>query len=190
MPAFTARCSSQPRIRRDHQASPVILTADDALQRFAKGVWGSAPGLDPGFGRAFGSSNAPVQLTTLLRAGTNTLRHVSEWDDNLKLRGPHLNRPGEMYPDAATLTKGSREWQAMQSIAVLQRAFGLGKDGPIRDVVSFRVLAAVDMDISQPSYDRFEAAVVEAARDIARHGPFDAVSRLEAELARSAPSTT
>jgi hypothetical protein len=172
----------------DHQAAPVILTADDALQRFAKGVYGTAPGLDPGFGPKFGSTNTPVHLTTLLRAGTNTLRHVSEWDGNLKLRGPHPDRPGDPYPDPTKLKEGSTAWLALQNIAVLRRAFGIGKSEPIRDVVSFRVLAAVDRQIPQPSYERFETAVMDAARDIARqHGPPGALARLEAELTRSAP---
>jgi hypothetical protein len=77
----------------------------------------------------------------------------------------------------------------MENIAVLRRAFGLGKDAPIRDVVSFRVLAGVDQQIPKPSYDRFESAVVEAACDIARHGPSDALPRLEAALAKSTPPT-
>lgn len=166
----------------DHQAAPVLLTADDALQRFAKGVLGCAPGLFPGFGSCFGSTNTPVPLTSLLRAGTNALRHVSEWDENRELRGPHKNRPGDPYPDPETLKKGSPAWQAMQSIAILRDAFGIGKDGPIREVVSFRVLAAVDRQIPTPAYERFEAAVKEAARDIARHGPRSALSRLESAL--------
>jgi hypothetical protein len=60
---------------------------------------------------------------------------------------------------------------AMQNIAILRRAFGLGKIEPITQVVSFRVLAAVDRQIPQPSYERFETAVIDAARDVARHGP-------------------
>jgi hypothetical protein len=170
----------------DHQAAPVILTADDALQRFSKGVRGNAPGLDPGFGPKFGSTSTPVHLTTLLRAGTNTLRHVSEWVDNRKLRGPHSHQPGDPYPDQANLKKGTPAWLAMENISVLRRAFGLGRSEPINQVVSFRVLAAVDRQIPEPSYDRFEAAVIEAARDIARHGPSDALPRLEAALARGA----
>jgi hypothetical protein len=169
----------------DHQAAPVILTADDALQRFAKGVRGKGPGLNPGFGQKFGSTSTPVHLTTLLRAGTNTLRHVSEWVDNPELRGPHGDQPGEPYPDPAHLQRGSTAWLAMENISVLRRAFGIGKSDPINQVVSFRVLAAVDREIPNPSYDRFAAAVLEAARDIARQGPSDALPRLEAALTRS-----
>jgi hypothetical protein len=36
----------------DHQAAPVLLTADGALQRFAKGVLGCARALPPASGRA------------------------------------------------------------------------------------------------------------------------------------------
>lgn len=161
----------------DQQAAPVILFADDTLQRFAKGVFGKALGLAPGFGPAYGPEYAPpAHLTTLLRAATNTLRHVSEWDDNPNLRFP--------YPDPSTLKKGSPEWQAMQSISVLQRVFGIGKHEPIRDVVSCRVLIQVDgqLGTAPASYARFEAAIIEAARDIARIGPPQGLSQLEAQL--------
>lgn len=163
----------------DQQAAPVILTADDALQTFAKGVLGKAPSLEPGYGPTYGPEyGPPVHLTTLLKAATNTLRHVSEWEDELVFP----------YPDISTLKPGSTKYKAMQSIGVLQRAFGIGKDGPIRDVVSCRVLVAVDgrLGTQPPDYARFEAAMIAAARDIARYAGPQAAARLEGELDRVA----
>lgn len=166
-------------IQADQQAGPVILTADDALQRFAKGVLKKAPGLNPGYGPTYGPSyGPPVHLTTLLRAGTNTLRHVSEWDENPNLRLP--------YPDPAVLKPGSAEWQAMQTINVIQRAFGIGKNELIRNPVSSRVLVAVDgqLGTADPSYERFEDAVIAAARDIAANASLRAVKDLDEDLKR------
>jgi hypothetical protein len=82
----------------DQQAAPVILTADDALPRFGKQVLKMAPVLKRGFGPRFGATNTPVHLTMLLRAGTNTLRHVSEWDNNPKLCDPRPHRSGGPIP--------------------------------------------------------------------------------------------
>ncbi len=161
----------------DQQAAPVILVADDTLQRFAKGVLGKAPGLSQGFGPTYGGSGGePVHLTSLLRAATNMLRHVSEWDDNLDLRFP--------YPALTDLKKGSPLVQPLQSIDVLQRAFGIGRHEPIRDVVSMRVLVAVDgqLGTAPPDYARFEAAVISTAEAIAAQGSHGSGERLRVAL--------
>ena len=161
----------------DQQAAPVILVADDTLQRFAKGVLGKAPGVGPGFGPEYGGHGGrAVSLTSLLRAATNALRHVSEWDDD-----PNLQFP---YPAPADLEKGSKTPQALQSIYVLQRAFGIGRHEPIRDVVSMRVLVAVDglFGTSTPDYARFESAVIQAAEQVALEVSGDAQGRLRSAL--------
>ena len=161
----------------DQQAAPVILVADHTLQRFAKGVLGKAPGVASGFGPTYGGYRGePVSLTSLLRAATNALRHVSEWDDD-----PNLQFP---YPAPADSEKGSKKPQALQSIYVLQRAFGIGLHEPIMDVVSMRVLVAVDglFGTSTPAYARFESAVIQAADQIALEASGDAQGRLRGAL--------
>lgn len=70
-------------LQADYQASIVILFADDALQRLAKGLLDKAPGLHPGYGRAYNG----VPLTTLLRACTNALR-VGRRHVAIPLSGP------------------------------------------------------------------------------------------------------
>ncbi len=164
-------------LQADYQASIVVLFADDTFQRFAGGVLGKGPGLNPGYGPTYGGG---VQLTTLLRAGTNTIRHVSEWDDS------SLPFP---YPDPSTLPKKSPWRQPMESITVIQRAFGIGIHERIRDVVSMRVIVAVDGKLgTEPTdYTRFEAAIVQAAREIAaevdsRKAASKASARLDAAL--------
>ena len=161
----------------DQQAAPVILVAADTLQRFAKGVLGKAPGVGSGFGPAYGGyGGEPVSLTSLIRAATKLLRHVSEWDDD-----PNLQFP---YPAPEDLKKGSRLLQPSQSINVLQRAFGIGRHEPIRDVVSMRVLVAVDglFGTAPPNYDRFESAVTQAAEQIVLRASRDAPERLRIAL--------
>jgi hypothetical protein len=164
-------------LQADYQASIVILFADDTLQRFAKGVLGKAPGLEPGYGPAYREG---VRLTTLLRAGTNGIRHVSEWDDS------DLPFP---YPDLSALPKKSRWRQPIDSITVIQRALGIGIYERVRDVVSMRVIIAVDGKLgTEPTdYARFEAAMVAAAEEIARAADhldpgFNATARLKAAL--------
>jgi len=144
----------------DQQASPVILVADDSLRRLARGIWGKPPTINEGgYGPTYGRG---VTLTALLQAATNTLRHVSEWDET--------KTPSFPYQPPETFKKNSIAWKAMQSISIIQRAFGLGESGPIRDVVSMRVLIAVDgkLGTEAPSYKRFEEAVITAAREIAQ----------------------
>lgn len=174
-------------LQADYQASIVILFADDALQHLAKGLLGKAPGLHPGYGGAYNG----VPLTTLLRAGTNALRHVSEWDDGtLPFPYPDLL---ELRTKAAekTATKEEREWlQQMESIAIIQQAFGIGKHERVRDVVSMRIIIAVDGHLGSPdgpNYARFEDALMRAAFDVAaeterRKPQEDAAAKLRAAL--------
>lgn len=159
----------------DMQAAPVILTADDSLRRFARGVLGKPPALEDGFGPTYGKG---VHLTSLLQAATNALRHVSEWDET--------KTPAFPYKTLDQYKEKSPAWQAMRSIRVIQAAFGIGDNGPIRDVVSARVLIAVDgqLGTAEPSYDRFEAAVLTTAHEIAKSkGPTPA-RKLEEALNR------
>jgi hypothetical protein len=115
-------------------------------------------------------------LTTLLRAATNTLRHVSDWDEDPDIVFPY-------DPQTAT-TKVAK--QAYNTIAVLQHAFGIGKHEPIREPVSWRVVVAVDgqLGTAPPDFGRFQAAVLTAAHEIAAEAGGSAL--LAAELARSA----
>lgn len=111
----------------------------------------SAP---PGHGPLYRS----VHLTSLLRATTNCVRHVSEWED---------------YPfPYRDLTHAERndERKAIQSIRVLQQAYGLGRHERIRDFVSWHTVVTIDglYGTNPPDYQRFENAIVDGARAIAK----------------------
>ncbi len=164
-------------IQADRQSSILILFADDALWRYARVLLGKPPSIDPANLREYGAAYGGVKLTSLLRAGTNAIRHVSEWDDRYK-RLP--------YPELSALCKKSEDYQPMQSIDILQRAFGIGRHELIRDVVSWRIVVAVDglYNSAEADYLRFESAIVSAAREIADAGPRDSASMLETELSR------
>jgi hypothetical protein len=160
----------------DLHAAPVVLTADSLLRLFGKRVL-KRQVIEPGFGSLYTSSVGEVRLTTLLWAAANAIRHVEEWEDN-----PELTRLP--YPKIASLKKGSDTWRAMQSIVVIQRAFGIGIHERVRDSVSCRVLVAVDapLGLVPPAYGRFDEAVLQAAREIADVAGRDARTRLESAL--------
>jgi hypothetical protein len=151
----------------DLQSSIVALFADDQLQTLAEQVLGRRIGLE-GYGPVYGNG---VKLTAMLRATTNAIRHLSEWSD---LKFP--------YENPATLAARDSSRRQLDNIYVLQRAFGIGINEPIRDVVSWRTIVVIDglYGTSPPEYVRFENAVMEAAMDIARNGPSDALTRLDA----------
>ena len=159
----------------DWQASVVLLFADDALQSLARGVLRDHKSLD-GYGPEYldvTNSGRPVRLTTLLRAGTTAIRHVSDWDT-----------PEMPFPYRRPEEADERWQQALQNIDVINRAFGIGTSGRIRDFVSMRVLIRVDGTLgdkdTEPSYARFERAMIEAATDIARKA--NGAERLERSL--------
>ncbi len=160
-------------LQAEFQASIVVYWADDTLRRFERAVLERQPTLATGYGPTYGEH---VPLTTLLRAGTNTARHVSEWDDDPDLRFPY---------DSTTATTTAAK-QAYRNIEILQRAFGIGKNEPVREPACWRILVAVDglLGTHKPEYARFEAAVIEAAGEIAQAAGGDALMRLETELAR------
>jgi hypothetical protein len=81
-------------LQADYLAGVLLLFADDTLQRFAKGVIGTAPGLGSGYDPEFGTRRGKVRLTAFLRAGTNAIRHVSEWEDYPW----EIEDPGKIYP--------------------------------------------------------------------------------------------
>lgn len=159
-------------LQTDFRASIVVLWADDMLRRFERDVLKREPSLATGFGPVYGEN---VPLTTLLQVATNTLRHVSQWDVDKEVR----------FPYEPAKAKSSAAKQAHRNIAVLQRAFGIGKHEPIREPVSWRVLVAVDgqLGTAPPDFGRFEAAIVAAAQAIAAQAGTTAL--LAAELARS-----
>lgn len=77
----------------------------------------------------------------------------------------------------------------MESITVIQKAFGIGIHERIRDVVSMRVIIAVDgkLGMQAPDYVRFESAIIQAAEKIAgeadrREANANAAARLRATL--------
>jgi hypothetical protein len=150
----------------DMQATIVVLFADDLLQRFGQRVLEKRIGLD-----GFGSIYRGVHLTTLLHATTNCVRHVSEWED--------YPFPYRAFDDAET----NDERRAIRSIEVLQKAYGLGKHERIRDFVSWHTVVTIDglYGTHPPDYQRFEDALVEGARDLARHAGGSALADLDAQ---------
>lgn len=167
----------------DHQSSIVLLFADDALQNFARGVLGKAHRSLDSYGPRYPDAKThtkPVALTTLVRAGTNAIRHVSEWDD------PSFPYP---YPEIPHCKKrGCRVCQALPSIDAIQRAFGIGMHGRIQGVVSMRTLILVDglLGTSEPEYARFENAMITVASEIAEKAGGDASAHLTEALAKVA----
>lgn len=162
----------------DHQASAVLLFADDTLQTFGRGVLGKNHKSFAAYGPRYPDAKNPaesVAFTTLLRAATNAVRHVSEWDT------PDLEFP---YAPVPHCDRGCQTCRASQTIDVIQRAFGIGIHERVRDVVSMRVLIRVDgqLGTAEPEYGRFEAAMLSAAFDMAAKAGGDALSRLEAAL--------
>lgn len=137
----------------DMQATVVVLFADDLLQRFAQKVLGRKMGLD-----GYGPLYRGVHLTSLLRATTNCVRHVSEWED--------LSFPYRELKDA----ESNDERKAIQNIEILQKAYGIGKHERIRDFVSWNTVVTIDglYGTSPPDYQRFEDALFEGARHIAK----------------------
>ncbi len=160
-------------VQADQQASLLILMADDALQRYSRELLGKS-GLYPGYG----PDHFGIKMTTLLRAGTNTLRHVSEWDEMFDTLP---------YPELDTLNKKDPRYQPMQSIEVLQRVFGYAKSDFVRGVVSWVVVARIDgqYGTATPEYQRFEQPLVEAAKEIAATKSMLALKELNDELARA-----
>jgi hypothetical protein len=169
-------------LQADYLAGVLLLFADDALQRFAKGVLGTAPGLGDGFGLQYGDHRGKVRLTALLRAGTNAIRHVSEWDDYPW----NVLHPGKVYPmleECAT----ERERKILENIVIFQKALGYGIHERIRDVQSMRILIQIDghLGAEAPDYGRFEEAVLAAALEIASVNRAAGSVRLEDSLALS-----
>jgi hypothetical protein len=165
-------------IQADQQASILILMADDALQRYAGSLFGKAPGLDPGYG----PECRGVRLTTLLRAGTNTLRHVSEWD------AMFTTLPYPTFDFSNKEHQKDLRFQPMRSIQVLQKAFGYAINDFVRGPVSWAVVVSVDgqYGTAKPDYARFESTLIAAARDIAVAKSSAASKQLDDELRRLA----
>ncbi len=158
-------------LQADQFASMVVCFGDDTIQRFRRSVLGGSAALYPGYGPTY----LGERLSTILRVGSNAYRHVSEWDDMFE-RLP--------YPELCEVKEGSSKYQAVQNIQVIQRTFGIGKHDMIRDPISWRVICTIDGQFGSapPSYDRFEEALIDAARDIASSGGKRAMATLAAEL--------
>lgn len=147
----------------DMQATIVVLFADDLLHRFARKILGKKIGLD-----GYGPLYRGVHLTSLLRVTTNCVRHVSEWED--------LSFPYRELKAA----ESNDEHKAIQNIEVLQKAYGIGKHERVRDFVSWHTVVTIDglYGTNPPDYKRFEDALVEGARDIAKAAGPQAEERL------------
>jgi hypothetical protein len=159
-------------------ANAILLLVDDALGSYARRLY-----VDGGVGSAFGPSYGGVHLSSLLRAATNAIRHAAEWADDPDVPGPADPRWNES--DAKRAYEARR---ALKSIRPLCAALNLGER--VNDYVSIETLIVVDGRYGSEDgvdYARFEAAVVQAARDIADdaetiHGLVGARKALDAEL--------
>jgi hypothetical protein len=179
----------------DQQAAIMILWADDTLRRFARGVLKRAPNLKKGYGMTYGCWPAlavPVPLTTMLRAATNTIRHVSEWDENSALVFPYDDFKPKSKAEKKLLNEQNRNdenaaEQAIENIKILRVAFCIGVSERIRDVVSWRTLVAMDgyLGTHAPDYQRFKNAIVTAAREMANEAGPASRALLETALNRT-----
>lgn len=146
-------------------ASTAILLADDLLRRFYRQLFGKPLPFEPGYGKAH---NGDVRLTTLLQAGGNAIRHVSWWADNLKFPYPE---------DDAGLTNDGKK--ALANIRVIEKAFG-SFGGPWNRPPTWDILFWMNAGSdSKPddNYDNFEAAIVDAALEMAEeHSPGSATT--------------
>lgn len=191
----------------DTQAAIVVLVASDALQRFIRGVLREDRRRE-GYGPEYGPPHrGTVKLTELLRTGANSVRHVSEWDDlPWDSYRPWPSGTTNVYPTVADckvfakrlderleagelVTRQERETVdrmriAMQNIEIFQRVFGIGENERIRDPVALRAITQVDGRLGGgTSYERFEAAMVRAAKEVAEQKGPDAATRFDAQLA-------
>jgi len=164
----------------DHQASSVLLFVDDALQSLARGLLRKEHKTLDGYGPRYEDvrdRSKPVALSTLLRAATNTIRHLSEWDD------PKFPFP---YPVAGHCKESACQvCRAIPNIDVIQRTFGIGIHERLRDVVSMRVLIKVDNRLGSdpgPSYENFENALIAAAYEVASRAGDVATERFKESI--------
>ncbi len=72
-------------------------------------------------------------------------------------------------PAPTPVPKKSRWRQPLESIAVIERAFGVGIHEALRDVVPMRTIVALDgKPGTEPTeYGRFEAAMISVAEKVA-----------------------
>ena len=103
-----------------------------------------------------------VHLTALLRAVTNAIRHVSEWDDDQTLLFPY------------DLNEQKDKKQQLDSIRIMQKVLGYGVTERIHIAPAFDILAMIDGQWwsrkTPPDFGRFDEAVqVAAAQIIAEH---------------------
>jgi hypothetical protein len=146
-------------------STPLFLVADDALQRLGGALLGRYS-FDLAYGPRY-HHNQSAPLTQLLRAMTNCVRHVSEWSDSKTLTFPYFNE----FEPAKTTRNWKTNKQAMQTIEILHANFGLGANGPITAAPTFMLLKLIEGRFGTPGvvpdYLRFEAAIVQAAREMA-----------------------
>ncbi len=142
-------------VRANLQATVVLLSVDDALQRLGKAILGKPLGISRGFGAVCNG----VALTRVLRATTNCVRHVSEWDDDQELVFPYASPADESDP---------RLRRSVENIAILQQAFGIGKHERIWSAPAFALLSVIDgsFGTEDPDYQRVESKIIGAAREI------------------------
>jgi hypothetical protein len=80
-----------------------------------------------------------IRFTTLVRACTNAIRHVSEWDDDLDREDGDSSKLFFPYED--NRNSGRRE---LDSIRILQKALGVGMHERLYMAPSLEVLMTVD----------------------------------------------
>lgn len=146
------------------------MFADDLLRRFYRQLFGKPLPFEPGYGKAH---NGEVRLTTLLQAGGNAIRHVSWWADNLKFPYPE---------DDTGLT--NEEKRALANIRVIEKAFG-SFGGPWNRPPTWDVLFWMNAGSDwkpEENYDNFEAAIVDAALQIAEQHSPESAAKLRAAI--------
>jgi len=152
------------------QAGVVLLAADNALWRLSRSLLpiGDAKA---GYGPSY---NNGVRLTTLLRATTNAIRHVSDWDDDADREDGERRKL--YFPYDSPQNEGQ---QALTSITVIMDALGYGTHERIWIAPSFDVLVTLDgtwySGRTKADFSKFEAAVQEAESQII--GRADEISR-------------
>jgi hypothetical protein len=149
-------------IAGNHQASIVLLAVDDSLQRLAAGLGMRTLSLGLHAGPVYHNG---VFFTSLIRACTNAIRHVSEWDDRIDRDDGDAGKLYFPYDDPRNV--GQR---ALESITILQRALGVGIHERLYMAPCLDVLMTVDgqwYDQKTPAdFGQLEAAVLSARDEI------------------------
>lgn len=160
-------------------ADAMLLLVDDALSAYGRRLR-----VPMGVSSSFGPVYNGVAFSALVKAATNAIRHSSEWADDSSLPSPtepKWNAPASEWGDV--------QRKALASIRTLVGALKLADR--VSKTVSIDVLVVVDGHFpARISYDRFEAAFIATALDIAcAAGPAE-FTKLEEALREIVPRTS